>query len=66
MQMPFYVVGRSLPPSAAHMLLPIYIHVHVHLYTNHIQDFFQEVSDGWGQNEHKKGGKSEGVVDGRG
>ena len=48
MQMPFYVVGRSLPPSAAHMLLVLYmycttvrvyvlycttIHVHVHVDT---------------------------------
>ena len=29
MQMPFYIVGRSLPPSAAHMLLIVHVHVHV-------------------------------------
>ena len=33
-----------------------YIYVHVHLYTNHIQDFFQEVSDG-GKMNIKKGVK---------
>ena len=36
MQIPFYVVGRSLPPSAAHMLLVKYKRIRIGSYSNNL------------------------------